>query len=124
MLNRQYRLIDRTTDVLSFPQFSAKELKAKVMKQTTSPSLERLSHLYTSDLQTSSFILPLGDIVINLHKAKRQAEENGLTLNEELKRLLIHGLLHLLGHDHEKGSDAGKKMKALSNKLLREMAKY
>ncbi len=114
ILNHQYRMLDRTTDVLSFPQFSAEELKAEVMKQT--------SCHFTSDLQTSSRLLPLGDIVINVHMAKRQAEENGLTLNEEIKRLLIHGLLHLIGCDHEMGAHAERRMKRLSSTLLRELA--
>lgn len=73
-LNRNYRGIDKTTDVLSFP---------------------------------SCFSLPtsrlLGDIVINLHQAKRQAATSGVSFNEELIQLLIHGLLHLIGYDHEKG---------------------
>jgi len=60
----------------------------------------------------------LGDIVINLHKAERQAAEYGLTLNEELRRLLIHGLLHLTGYEHEKGGYAERKMKDKTRYLL------
>lgn len=98
-LNRQYRGIDRTTDVLSFPQE------------------DTFSH---NDSGPGSDIL-LGDIVINLHKAKRQAKENGLSFNEELKRLLVHGLLHLLGYDHEKGGYAERKMKEKSKRLLEQL---
>jgi probable rRNA maturation factor len=107
-LNRQYRGIDRTTDVLSFPQNSAEELKRVNTEVTFS----------TSMLQTSDRIFPLGDIVINLHKAETQAAEYGLTLNEELKRLLIHGLLHLTGYDHEKGGYAERRMKDKTRYLL------
>ncbi len=61
----------------------------------------------------------LGDIVINLHKAKRQAEEHGISFQEELKKLLIHGLVHLIGYDHEKNKDQARKMKNQENKLLK-----
>ena len=43
----------------------------------------------------------LGDIVISVPTAQRQARENNLTLDEEIRSLAVHGLLHLLGHDHE-----------------------
>jgi len=109
LLNLQYRGVDRTTDVLSFPQYRAEELKAEVKK---------LSRACTSDIQTSSDVLPLGDIVINLHKAKRQALENSLAFDEELKKLLIHGLLHLLGYDHEQGNQAAGRMQRKSRELF------
>jgi len=97
MLNRQYRGIDRTTDVLSFPQIA--DSSDRVSRITIHGSI-------------------LGDIVINLHKAERQAAEYGLTLNEELRRLLIHGLLHLTGYEHEKGGYAERKMKDKTRYLL------
>jgi probable rRNA maturation factor len=68
-LNRQFRGIDKSTDVLSFPG------------DDTS--------------------LNLGDIAISAETASRQAKENGLTLNGEIGQLILHGLLHLSGHDHE-----------------------
>ncbi|MCA9431587.1 MAG: rRNA maturation RNase YbeY, partial [Candidatus Omnitrophica bacterium] len=43
----------------------------------------------------------LGDIVISVPTAERQARENGISLDEEIEALAVHGLLHLLGHDHE-----------------------
>jgi rRNA maturation RNase YbeY len=60
----------------------------------------------------------LGDIVINLHQTKRQAAEQGHTFNEELRLLMIHGLLHLLGYDHEKGRYAARKMKKKTEELF------
>jgi len=96
MLNRQHRGIDRTTDVLSFPQYE---------ENIQNPALNIKNYA-------------VGDIVINLHKAKRQAAENGVTLNDELKRLMIHGLLHLLGYDHEKNARDGKKMLAKEKELF------
>jgi probable rRNA maturation factor len=43
----------------------------------------------------------LGDIVISVEQAQKQAAENGLTLEGEIKQLILHGLLHLCGYDHE-----------------------
>jgi probable rRNA maturation factor len=103
VLNCQYRGIDRPTDVLSFPQIA------------------------DSSNHESRFTIHgpiLGDIVINLHRAERQAAEYGLTLSEELKRLLIHGLLHLTGYDHEKGGRAEKKMEHKTRYLLARLGKY
>jgi probable rRNA maturation factor len=117
MLNCQYRGIDRTTDVLSFPQNSAEELKSRGAVVSFRVPCR------TSGLQTSHRIFPLGDIVINLHKAERQAAEYGLTLNEELKRLLIHGLLHLTGYDHEKGVYAERKMREKTRHMLAKLGK-
>jgi len=71
-LNRSYRQIDRTTDVLSFPQSEGPD-----------------------------FTL-LGDIVISIDTAKRHSVSYGVSLHEELKKLIIHGILHLLGHGHKK----------------------
>lgn len=73
MLNRAHRGKDRATDVLSFP----------LDPMPGAP--ERL----------------LGDVVISVETARRQAAEYGAPLQNELDRLLIHGLLHVMGHDHE-----------------------
>jgi len=82
--------------VLSFPQ-------TDVDHQPSAPGSQR-------------FIL--GDIVINLHKTARQAQEYGHSFYDELNRLLIHGLLHLIGYDHEKGEYAKRKMKKKTQELL------
>jgi probable rRNA maturation factor len=73
-LNRLYRGKDRPTDVLSFSQIEGDLLLA--------PEI-------------------LGDIVISLDTAQRQARRYGVTLKRETLRLLVHGLLHLCGYDHE-----------------------
>lgn len=116
MLNLQYRGMDKTTDVLSFPQLSVEELRSKSPKNNYKSSVRR-----TLELQASDYSLPLGDIVINLHRAQRQAEENGVSFNEELKRLLIHGLLHLIGHDHEKNRYAERKMQGKAEELYKAL---
>jgi probable rRNA maturation factor len=93
-LNEQYRGIKSTTDVLSFPQTETQNLK----------------------LKTQNWIL--GDIVINLHKARRQADAYKLGFYDELKRLLVHGLLHLIHYNHETSSHQKRKMKAKERELL------
>jgi probable rRNA maturation factor len=69
-LNRQFRGIDKATDVLSFPADGPDELN-------------------------------LGDIAIATETAATQARENGLSFNDEIAQLILHGLLHLSGYDHE-----------------------
>lgn len=81
-LNRRHRAKDATTDVLSFPAGRA-------------PDPEGLGHL--------------GDILISVPQAARQARAAGHGLDRELRVLLLHGYLHLLGYDHEK--DTGQMMR-------------
>lgn len=81
-LNDQYRGEDGATDVLSFPMMSPEEMDI-----------------------ASGFPEVLGDIVISLDTAERQAEERGVSLREEVGLLLIHGCLHLLGYDHDDPSE-------------------
>ncbi len=73
-LNQLFRNIDSTTDVLSFPYEA----------ESFDPDQNNL-----------------GDIVISAEQAQRQAVDNGLTLESEVKQLILHGLLHLCGLDHE-----------------------
>ncbi|MDH3257115.1 MAG: rRNA maturation RNase YbeY [Nitrospinota bacterium] len=75
-LNKTYRSLDKATDVLSFPQ--------------------------DEDAVNESGDTLLGDVVISVETAARQAEEHHLSINEELILLAIHGILHLLGYDHER----------------------
>ena len=84
-LNRQFRGIDKATDVLSFP---------------------------------ADEIDNLGDIAISVDTAARQAKENGLTFDEEVAQLILHGLLHLSGYDHE--TDNGE-MNRLELKIRRRL---
>ncbi len=62
----------------------------------------------------------LGDVVISIETAGRQADEQRVSLGDELLRLLIHGVLHLLGHDHEE-EDEARRMRAMEEKLWREL---
>jgi probable rRNA maturation factor len=83
-LNRRYRKKDQPTDVLSFPLHEKREQATFLRKSSLSPFL-------------------LGDVVISVPTARRRAAEVGHGLREELRRLLVHGVLHLLGYDHERG---------------------
>jgi probable rRNA maturation factor len=71
-LNRAYRNIDRTTDVLTFPQGGGPDMTI------------------------------LGDIVISVDTADRNSRRYGITREVEIKKLIVHGILHLFGYDHKK----------------------
>jgi probable rRNA maturation factor len=94
-LNRRYRGKDRTTDVLSF---SLCEGPGAAMP-----------HGF------------LGDIVISVPAAARQAREAGISLHGEIDRLLAHGLLHLLGYDHERGAAEERRMRSRERRLLERL---
>jgi probable rRNA maturation factor len=82
-LNATYRGKDRPTDVLAFAQREGDDLG-------------------DSDL--------LGDVVISVPTAERQAAERGHSLEHELRELLVHGILHLLGYDHERSPAEERRM--------------
>jgi rRNA maturation RNase YbeY len=104
-LNYKYRGIDRTTDVLSFPQMSySVKRKALSVKSYNAINAQRTTLL--------------GDVVINLQAAKRQAHEDGLSFTGELQWLLVHGVLHLIGYDHERSKYAERKMRTMEKELL------
>ena len=86
-LNRDYRGRDSATDVLSFP--SGNELSAE--KQTAGRGQQITG-------ETGEH---LGDVVISTDRAISQANEAGLSIERELSELVIHGVLHLCGYDHE-----------------------
>lgn len=63
----------------------------------------------------------LGDVVIGIETAARQARDTGRDLNDEVARLLIHGVLHLLGHDHVRSAEA-RRMRAEERRVARALA--
>ena len=63
----------------------------------------------------------LGDVIISLSTAQREAEEAGLSLDSTISRLLVHGILHLVGFDHQKGEDAAREMEQRSTELLAQL---
>lgn len=66
----------------------------------------------------------LGDIAISYDTAKRQAEENEINIDRETAFLFIHGLLHLLGYDHETSEEDEKEMFELQEKILKKLIDY
>jgi probable rRNA maturation factor len=107
-LNLRYRGLDKTTDVLSFSQMENPPLPPFIKGGR--------GGIMNSECLTADIVL--GDIVINLHKAKRQAVERDLTFNEELSWLLIHGILHLIGYEHEETIYLKNKMESKERELL------
>lgn len=63
----------------------------------------------------------LGDVVISVETAFRQAQARNCSLQAEIARLLIHGILHLLGYDHERSAAARMKMRRLEKKLVQRL---
>ncbi len=94
VVNGQYRNKNSTTDVLSFPM--------DVSANEAIPGEEAL----------------LGDIVINVHLSKRRASVSGESFRSVMRQLLIHGLLHLIGFDHEKDESEAKRMRKKEKQLI------
>ncbi len=96
-INREYRHIDRPTDVISFAFLDGDENRDKIFQ--------------------SDAMVVLGEIYISFDKAREQALAYGHSLDRELKFLFVHGLLHLLGYDHMTKEDE-KVMFALQDQIL------
>ncbi len=101
-INKQYRNIDKATDVLSFPMFKKDELEEKIRKK---------------DFEFEDV---LGDIVISIEKVAMQAEEYNHSFERELSYLLVHGFYHLMGYDHIKEEDK-KIMRPKEEKILNDL---
>lgn len=89
-LNRTYRNKDRTTDVLAFAYREAR----------------------------TGVTFLLGDVVISIPAARRQAKAFSHSLDEEVLRLLIHGVLHLVGYDHERSRQQARRMRRKETELF------
>jgi probable rRNA maturation factor len=92
-LNAKFRQKNYPTDVLSFPA------------EDSLPGAVRL----------------LGDVIISVDKARQQARERRRTLDEEMATLLIHGVLHLLGYDHERSAKDARIMERLEKQVYRAL---
>ena len=98
-INKEYRNIDKATDVLSFPMFEKEELDEKIKNDD----------FVCEDI--------LGDIIISIEKVKEQAIEYGHSFERELSYMLVHGFYHLMGYDHIEEEDK-KKMRPKEEKIL------
>lgn len=97
-LNSQYRNKSEPTNVLSFPFID-----------------------WENDDPATFHVKELGDIVISVETAKREADELGVSLHHRITWLITHGLLHLLGHDHERSEEEARVMWDLENKLINRL---
>lgn len=100
-LNRRYRGKDRTTDVLAF-----------AMRESLTPH----PLPFTPTM--------LGDVVIAVPTATRQAKQDQRSLDEELTALLVHGILHLCGYDHERNEREARRMHRREQKILRSFVRW
>ncbi len=98
-INRQYRNIDKATDVLSFPMFEKDELDNIIANRK----------FENEDI--------LGDIIISVEKVKEQAIEYEHSFERELSYMVVHGFYHLMGYDHIEDDDR-KIMRAKEEKIL------
>ncbi len=101
-LNRDYRGVDEPTDVLAFYMLPQQESE-------------------TPFVFPPDGITRLGEVIISYPQAVEQAREQGHSVEEELALLIIHGMLHLLGYDHERPEEEAK-MRTREKELLEKVA--
>lgn len=106
-LNKELRNVNKVTDVLSFP---STETKSGEILDTESTECEFLKN--------DKGLIHFGDMAICLAQTKRQAKEYGVSLRSEVKKLVIHSMLHLMGYDHIEDADF-----EIMNKKEQELAK-
>ena len=94
-LNSRYRKKNEPTDVLSFPSGERLPIGTQI----------------------------LGDVVISVEQAEKQATKRKQSLQEEMTSLLVHGILHLLGYDHERSKKEAKIMRGMEKKIRRALCR-
>ena len=99
MLNNKFRKKNKTANILSFPFYKRNEIKKKIKNE---------DRIY------------LGDIILNFYKIKKKARKN--KFEKEFNKLWIHGLLHLLGYQHDTNKDFYK-MRKLENRIFKQTEK-
>jgi probable rRNA maturation factor len=100
VVQKKFRKLDRTTDVLSFPSKESRE-RIKI-------------HALMSAKQDTS----LGDLLISLPAVERGAKRVRRTFKKELVEVMIHGTLHLLGFDHVKGGEKARRMRKVQKQIF------
>lgn len=113
-LNKIYRGKNRVTDVLAFGDKSVLPYLAKAF-----PRLKKGQDL--KFVNPPDGVKRLGEVIICYPRAKKQAKQLGHSLEKELTILLIHGILHLLGYEHEQGGQEAEKMRAMEDKILKKI---
>ena len=97
-LNKQWRARDKPTNVLSFPMLSREE----VLHAAADPGHAGM----------------LGDMILAHGVCRREADDKGVTVEAHATHLIVHGLLHLAGYDHETGQAEASQMEAMETKAL------
>ena len=97
-MNKEYRKIDKTTDVLSFPMYERDEI----------PNLNK-------EIEE-----PIGDIVISVERVRKQAKEYEHSFERELSYMLVHGFYHIMGYDHMEEMEK-KEMRAKEDVILNRL---
>lgn len=100
-INKEFRNIDKETDVLSFPMFEKEEL------QNISEYIGEIPEV-------------LGDIVVSIERVKQQADEYGHSFERELAYMIVHGFYHIMGEDHIEEDDKVK-MRAKEENILNKL---
>ncbi len=100
-LNKEFRQIDRPTDVLSFPMFEPEEIKEMIKENSENEDV-------------------LGDMVISIPQVEIQAKEYGHSFLRELSYMVVHSFYHLMGYDHIEKEDK-KKMRAKEDEILNRL---
>lgn len=101
-INLDMRGVDRPTDVLSFPMFE----------------LTPGEHPGAQDADPATDLVPLGDMVLSLERARAQAQEFGHSVQREICYLAVHSTLHLLGYDHMDEGEMKAQMRAREEEIL------
>jgi probable rRNA maturation factor len=99
-LNREYRGVDEATDVLSFALTEAEGGES-----------------FPAFIMPPDGVVHLGEVVVSYPRAVKQASEHGRELNDELAWLVVHGVLHLVGYDHDEPT-RGEEMRAVEKRVL------
>ncbi len=103
-INRDYRNVDRETDVLSFPMF---EFQPEHFPEDVSDLLD-----------PGTGLLPLGDMALSIEKIQSQAKEFGHSQEREIGYLTVHSVLHLLGYDHMDEGEMKKQMRLREETIM------
>ena len=106
-INREFRSVDRATDVLSFPlqNFVPEVFDTEI-----------------TDLDRNTGLLPIGDIVISVDHIRAQALEYGHSRRRELAYLLVHSVMHLLGYDHMDEGEEKRRMRRHEEAVMERLA--
>src|ERR1700691_1013544 len=118
-LNLGWRGKDQATDVLSFPQLEARAA-SRLQRAARAPARSQAKNGAAS--ATSGPPIALGDIAISIDTAARQARPLGEPIAARVRTLLIHGMLHLIGYDHDRSPAAARRMFASERELVARLA--